>query len=39
MARKAGEDNKPDKCLLDGCDDWGVSADLPECSYGAVTPA
>ena len=31
MARKAGEDNKPDiKCLLDGCDDWDVSADLPE---------
>ncbi|KAK3762141.1 hypothetical protein RRG08_024950 [Elysia crispata] len=26
----AGEDNKPDKMLLDGCDDWDVSADLPE---------
>ena len=30
MARKAGEDINQIKCLLDGCDDWDVSADLPE---------
>ena len=33
MAQKAGEDNKPEKMpILDSCDDWDVSADLPEWS-------
>ncbi|KAK3784593.1 hypothetical protein RRG08_003401 [Elysia crispata] len=30
MARKVGENNKPRKCLLNGCDNWDVSADLPK---------
>ena len=38
MAQKVGQDNKPQKLVLNGCYDWEVSADLPEWdSHSSIT--